>query len=85
MADPEIRIVDFSTHLSGPLATHLLTELGATVVKVENPRTGDGNRLDGELIEGAGVMHLALNAGARSLTLDLRAPEAPDVVAACAR
>ncbi len=85
MADPEIRIVDFSTHLSGPLATHLLTELGATVIKVENPHTGDGNRLDGELIEGAGVMHLALNAGARSLTLDLKSPEAPDVIAACAR
>jgi crotonobetainyl-CoA:carnitine CoA-transferase CaiB-like acyl-CoA transferase len=81
----DIRIVDFSTHLSGPLATHLLTELGANVIKVENPRTGDGNRLDGELIEGVGVMHLALNSGARSLTVDRRSAEWPEVVAACAR
>jgi crotonobetainyl-CoA:carnitine CoA-transferase CaiB-like acyl-CoA transferase len=86
MSEPEpIKVVDFSTHLSGPLATHLLTEIGAQVVKVENPRTGDGNRLDGELIEGVGVMHLALNAGARSLTVDRRSEQWPEIVAACAR
>jgi crotonobetainyl-CoA:carnitine CoA-transferase CaiB-like acyl-CoA transferase len=79
------RIVDFSTHLSGPLATHLLTELGATVVKIENPRTGDGNRLDGELIHGVGVMHLALNSGARSLAIDRHSEEWPEIVAAAAR
>lgn len=78
------RIVDFSTHLSGPLATHLLSELGATVIKVENPRTGDGNRGDGELIEGVGVMHLALNSGARSLAIDRHSEEWPRVIAACA-
>ena len=80
-----IRIVDFSTHLSGPLATHLLTELGATVVKVENPRTGDGNRGDNELIEGVGIFHIALNSGARSLAVDRHSPEWPEIVAAGAR
>ena len=82
--DASIRIVDFSTHLSGPLATHLLTELGADVVKVEHHIRGDGNRLDGELIEGAGVMHLALNSGARSLAVNSRSPDWPKVIAACA-
>jgi crotonobetainyl-CoA:carnitine CoA-transferase CaiB-like acyl-CoA transferase len=82
----QIRIVDFSTHLSGPLCSHLLGELGATVIKVENPRHGDGNRGgDGQLIGDVGMFHALLNAGARSLTVDSRSEEWPAVVAACAR
>ena len=38
-----LRIVDFSTHMSGPLASHLLMEMGADVIKVEHPVQGDGN------------------------------------------
>ena len=79
------RIVDFSTHLSGPLATHLLTELGATVIKVENPRTGDGNRGIFPVGGGLGMMDLALNSGARSLAVDRRSEQWPRVVEACAR
>ncbi|MEP7740174.1 CoA transferase [Nocardioides sp. 31GB23] len=79
-----LRIVDFSTHLSGPLASHLLTELGADVVKVENPRTGDGNRGNVPLIRGSGMMHVALNAGARSLAVDRRADDWDQTIAACA-
>jgi crotonobetainyl-CoA:carnitine CoA-transferase CaiB-like acyl-CoA transferase len=84
-SDPLLRIVDFSTHLSGPLATHLLAELGADVIKVENPRTGDGNRGIFDVGDGMGLMHLALNSGARSLTVDRRSERWPTVVAACAR
>lgn len=80
-----LRIVDFSTHLSGPLASHLLSELGADVVKVENPRTGDGNRLNVPLIRGAGMMHLALNAGARSIAVDRRSEDWDKTIAACAQ
>jgi crotonobetainyl-CoA:carnitine CoA-transferase CaiB-like acyl-CoA transferase len=80
-----IRIVDFSTHLSGPLATHLLAELGATVVKVENPRYGDGNRGIFEVAPGAALFHLSLNSGTRSLAIDRRSEDWPHVVAACAR
>jgi crotonobetainyl-CoA:carnitine CoA-transferase CaiB-like acyl-CoA transferase len=80
-----IRIADFSTHLSGPLATHLLHELGATVIKIENPRTGDGNRGIFDVGDGMGLMHLALNSGTRSLTIDRRSEQWPETVAACAR
>jgi crotonobetainyl-CoA:carnitine CoA-transferase CaiB-like acyl-CoA transferase len=82
---PSFRVVDFSTHLSGPLATHLLTELGADVVKVEHHRVGDGNRWEGELIEGVGVFHLALNAGARSLAVNSHSPDWPKVIEAAAQ
>jgi crotonobetainyl-CoA:carnitine CoA-transferase CaiB-like acyl-CoA transferase len=85
LQEPLIRIVDFSTHLSGPLASHLLCELGAEVIKVENPRTGDGNRGIFDVGGGMGMLHLALNSGARSLAVDRRSDEWPDVIAACAR
>ena len=84
-SEPTLRIVDFSTHLSGPMASHLLCELGADVIKVENPRTGDGNRGIFDVGAGMGMMHLALNSGARSLTVDRRSEQWPTVVAACAR
>lgn len=80
------KIVDFSTHLSGPMCSHLLSELGATVIKVESPRHGDGNRDgDGETINGVGIFHAALNSGARSLTVDSRSDDWPRIVEACAR
>jgi len=84
-SDQPLRIVDFSTHLSGPLATHLLCELGAEVIKVENPRTGDGNRGMFDVGDGMGLMHLALNSGARSLAVDRHSEQWPMVIAACAR
>jgi crotonobetainyl-CoA:carnitine CoA-transferase CaiB-like acyl-CoA transferase len=79
------RIVDFSTHLSGPVASQLLTQMGADVVKVENPRTGDGNRGFGPFIDGTGLLHVALNGGTRSLTVDRHSPNWPRVIEACAR
>src|ERR1700761_1297040 len=82
---PPIKIVDFSTHLSGPLGSHLLIGLGADVIKVENPKTGDGNRGNLPLIDDLGSFHWALNSGARSLTVNIKSPEWPEIAAACAR
>ena len=80
-----LRIADFSTHLSGPMCSHLLAEMGAEVIKIENPRTGDGNRGEFEVADGVGMLHLVLNSGARSLTVERRSPEWPRVVEACAK
>ena len=79
------RVADFSTHLSGPFASHLLVDLGADVVKIENPRNGDGNRGVGPFIEGVGNMHVALGPGTRSLAVDRRSEHWPRVVDAAAR
>lgn len=79
------RVVDFSTHLSGPLASHLLAELGADVVKVEPPRVGDGNRGLDPLINGRGMFHLATNSGTRSLSISAKSPRWPEVIAAAAK
>jgi crotonobetainyl-CoA:carnitine CoA-transferase CaiB-like acyl-CoA transferase len=83
-AEP-LRLVDFSTHLPGPLASHLLAEMGATVIKVEHPRHGDGNRGTPPFIDGTGMFHSALNSGKRSLAIDRRDERWPAVIRACAR
>ncbi|MFG2625424.1 CaiB/BaiF CoA transferase family protein [Streptomyces sp. NPDC048473] len=62
------RILDLSRLLPGPYATCLLGDLGADVVKVETPGTGDPLRIAPELFD-------ALNRNKRSVALDLRDPE----------
>ena len=82
MTAPEpLRIVDFSTHMSGPLASHLLVEMGADVIKVEHPIQGDGNRGNEPRIAGISDLHLALNPGTRSIAVSTRSPHWADVVA----
>ncbi len=79
-----IRVLDFSQVISGPYATELLALQGADVVKFERPPFGDESRtfcLDPELIaRGAGSAYLSLNAGKRSMALDLKFPEAREIV-----
>jgi crotonobetainyl-CoA:carnitine CoA-transferase CaiB-like acyl-CoA transferase len=79
------RIVDFSTHLSGPIASYLLRDLGAEVIKVENPKTGDGLRDLLPRIASTGKYHAGINAGARSLAISTRSEHWTEVVAGCAR
>jgi crotonobetainyl-CoA:carnitine CoA-transferase CaiB-like acyl-CoA transferase len=79
------RVVDLSTHFSGPMASRALVHLGADVVKVENPRGGDGNRQVGNPFAGTSDVHHALNAGTRSIALDRRSAAWPAAVTALAR
>ncbi len=74
-----IRILDFSQVVSGPFATNLLTLMGADVIKFERPPGGDESRTfcaSKELLAlGMGSAFLALNAGKRSVAVDLKQPE----------
>ncbi len=65
-----VRIVDFSTNMAGPYATMILAQLGADVVKVEAP-SGDDARAWAPDVDGASVVHRHMNAGKRSIVLDL--------------
>src|ERR1700685_1120205 len=80
-----LRIVDFSTHLSGPIASHLLQDLGADVIKVENSRTGDGNRGALPTTDNVDLMRLAPTPGTRSIAADRHSPAWPRLIDACAR
>lgn len=69
-------VADFSRVLAGPLAAMVLADLGATVVKVERPGTGDDTRSWGPpWRDGQSTYSLAANRGKRSLTLDLDDPD----------
>src|SRR5918912_835849 len=69
-----IRVVDVTTSLAGPYCTEVLAAMGADVVKVEPPGTGDEARTWGPPFapDRESTLFLAMNAGKRSLALDLR-------------
>lgn len=70
-----LRILDFSTTIAGPHCSRLMADMGADVIKVESPE-GDLMRSRPVLREGASTMFGQLNAGKKSIVLDLKRPEA---------
>ncbi|MBA3690673.1 MAG: CoA transferase [Actinobacteria bacterium] len=76
-----IRVLDLSRILAGPLATMVLGDLGADVVKLERPGSGDDTRHWGPPFVGADAAYfLSVNRNKRSIAVDLRTPEGVDVV-----
>lgn len=68
-----VRIVDFSTLLPGPLATLILAEAGAEVIKIERPGRGDEMRSYEPKFGTDSVNFALLNRGKRSIAIDLKA------------
>ncbi len=79
-----VKVLDLSRILAGPTATQLLGDLGADVIKVENPSTGgDDTRQWGKSVaEGADLTpyFMAANRNKRSLALDISTPEGQDII-----
>jgi len=75
-----VRVVDLSRHLPGPLAAHLLADLGARVVKVEEPLAGDPLRSTSPRRQGHGPLAALLLSGVESVALDLKQPAGRAVV-----
>jgi CoA:oxalate CoA-transferase len=69
-----ITIVDLSRILAGPYCTLLLAELGARVIKVEAPKTGDDARQYGPFTNEKSTYFASVNRGKESIALDLKAP-----------
>lgn len=68
-----IRVLDLSRLLPGPFATQLLVDLGAEVIKIEDPQGGDYLRhMPPQLDDGTCVVFHAINRGKKSVTLDLK-------------
>jgi CoA:oxalate CoA-transferase len=76
-----IRIADFSHVMAGPYASHLLRLLGAEVIKIEQPGSGDPMRNYGadRRYDGMSPAFIGVNAGKKSITLDLKNPEQLEV------
>jgi CoA:oxalate CoA-transferase len=67
-------IADLSRVLAGPYCTLLLAELGARVIKIEPPGTGDDARAYGPFVNGKSTYFVSINRGKESIALDLKAP-----------
>jgi crotonobetainyl-CoA:carnitine CoA-transferase CaiB-like acyl-CoA transferase len=76
-----VLVADFSRILAGPYATMLLADLGATVIKVEGPGTGDDTRtwVPPTSEDGTATYYLSINRNKRSIVLDLADPADLDV------
>ncbi|MEO7602900.1 MAG: CoA transferase [Sphingomicrobium sp.] len=80
-----VRVLDLTSVLMGPYATQIFADLGADVIKVEDPR-GDTTRfLPPGPSSDRGAMFVNLNRGKRSLALDLKKPEAREALLELAR
>jgi crotonobetainyl-CoA:carnitine CoA-transferase CaiB-like acyl-CoA transferase len=74
-----LRVLDFTTTIAGPHCTRLLADLGAEVIKIEAP-DGDMMRTRPPMRSGASTSFGQLNAGKKSLALDLKSPAAVEAV-----
>ena len=75
----DLRVLDASNLIAGPLATMLLADLGAEVVKVEHPAGGDSLRTHGGQKDGHGLWWKVLGRGKLSVTLDLARPAGQEI------
>ena len=75
-----LRILDFTWALAGPYGSMILTDLGADVIKVEPAGIDEQRRGAGPYVHGVSTYFFSVNRGKKSLTLDLKTPEAVQIV-----
>ncbi|MDH4144725.1 MAG: CoA transferase [Acidimicrobiia bacterium] len=80
-----IRVLDFSNAVSGPSLTRAMAEMGADVIKVELPPTGDLARAVPTIVGGRSGFFVQQNRGKRSLFVDVKAAEGRELVAELVR
>jgi crotonobetainyl-CoA:carnitine CoA-transferase CaiB-like acyl-CoA transferase len=75
-----VRVLDFTTVVSGPLCTQVLGDLGAEVVKVEAPRGDSARRMGPPFRAGLGPVWVQFNRNKRAIVVDLQQPDGVAVV-----
>ncbi len=68
-----VRVLELANYMAGPYCGMLLADLGAEVIKIENPQGGDFSRQTGPFVEGESAGFMALNRNKKSVTLNLKA------------
>lgn len=75
-------VVDLTRVLAGPYCTMMLADLGARVIKIENPEGGDDSRHVGPFVDGESAYFASVNRNKESIALDLKSPRDREVLAA---
>jgi alpha-methylacyl-CoA racemase len=75
-----IRVLDLTRLLPGAYCTQMLADMGAEVIKVEEPGTGDYMRWTPPLVDGQSALFNALNRNKKSIALDLKTPAGRDAL-----
>jgi crotonobetainyl-CoA:carnitine CoA-transferase CaiB-like acyl-CoA transferase len=70
-----LKVIDFTRVLAGPLCTMLLGDMGAEVIKIEDPRHGDDTREWAPFVDGWSTYFVSVNRNKKSVTLDLKSAD----------
>ena len=71
-----IRVLDLTRVLAGPFCSMILADMGAEVIKIEEPGKGDDTRSWPPFVEGEATYFMSVNRNKKSVTLNLKAPAA---------
>jgi len=74
-----VRVIEVGIYMAGPFCAMQLADLGADVIKVENPEGGDIARDSAPFLDGESSPFIRLNRNKRSLAINLKAPEGKEV------
>lgn len=72
-------VLDFTRVLAGPFCAMILADLGAEVIKIERPKTGDDSRAFTPIVKGESAYFMSINRGKKSVTLDLKNPKGREI------
>ncbi len=75
-----IKVLDFTRVLSGPYCTMMLSDMGAEIIKIERPKTGDDSRAFGPFIKGESGYFISVNRGKKSVVLDLKTQNSKKII-----
>src|SRR6266702_4730933 len=74
-----IRVLDLTRVLAGPFCSMILADMGAEVIKIEEPGKGDDTRSWPPFVEGEATYFMSVNRNKKSVTLNLKTPAARKV------
>lgn len=76
----DIKVLDLTRVLAGPYATMVLADLGAEIIKIEQPGKGDDSRAYGPYKNGESAYFMSLNRNKESITLNLKTPDGKEIL-----
>ena len=75
-----IKVLDLTRVLAGPYCTMVLANLGADIIKIERPGTGDDSRDFGPFVNGESIYFVSINRGKKSIAIDLKTKEGKELL-----